>query len=85
MSEMMDTLLMEYVDKLDNALENYSDDELDDFVSEMYEVYLEATQRRKKADEIDAWIIEKSNKAFAKSKNPNSIFYSIIKNKNNIL
>ena len=36
-------------------------------------------------DEIDAWIIEKSNKAFAKSKNPNSIFYSIIKNKNNIL
>ena len=36
-------------------------------------------------DEIDAWIIEKSFKAVAKSKISNSIFYSIIKNKNNIL
>ena len=36
-------------------------------------------------DEIDAWIIEKSNKEVAKLKIPNSIFYSIIKNKNNIL
>ena len=48
------------LDKIDYMMEyNASDEYIDDLVMEAFEIYLEATNRRKKADEIDQYIRDK--------------------------
>ena len=62
--------MQSYIDKLYSILE-YCDDEeyVDDLISEAYEIYLEATQRRKKADEIDDFM-KKNNLGDINAVNP---------------
>lgn len=64
--------MLSCLDKADMMLEyvGYSNDALDEYVSEMFELFMEATARRKKADEIDAYM-RKRNLGDVNSKNPN--------------
>ena len=63
--------LESYLDKVCTMLEyaGYTD-YADDLIAEMFDVYLEATDRRKKADEIDKYLADK-NVVNAGAKNPN--------------
>lgn len=62
--------LESYLDKVCTMLEyaGYTD-YTDDLIAEMFDIYLEATDRRKKADEIDKYLTDK-NVANVKSGNP---------------
>lgn len=64
--------VLQCLDKADMMLEyvGYGNDALDEYVSEMFELFMEATARRKKADEIDEYM-RKHNLGDVNSKNPN--------------
>lgn len=62
--------MMDYMNKIETIIEyaGYTD-YADDLIAEMFDVYLEATDRRKKADEIDKYLADK-NVVNAGAKNP---------------
>ena len=63
--------MLSCLDKADMMLEyvGYGNDALDEYVSEMFELFMEATARRKKADEIDAYM-KKHNWGDVNAKTP---------------
>ena len=63
--------LLRCLDKADMMLEyaGYGNPALDEYVSEMFELFMESTARRKKADEIDAYM-KKHNWGDVNSKTP---------------
>jgi len=63
--------MLSCLDKADMMLEyaGYGNDALDEYVSEMFDMFMEATVRRKKADEIDAYM-KKHNWGDVNAKSP---------------